>query len=173
MAQTRPSPSEIFEADAELEVRRGSDTYRGRGFWRVDQPEGKGRERYDFDIQNQHMDYDFLQRYDTGKSYEITGHPPKCNSTAVTGKFPSAWSWLAQATYKGNQTVDGKALQVWSLNVAGATSSLGVQASAVNTPVLFESKSATQTVRIIFRSWRTSKPHPSWFDVPSICTSKF
>jgi len=90
-AQVRPRPSEVFEAEALLIVKRGNDTFHGagrffflrlsksnshKGRWRVDQPDGKAREQFRFDIIHRgRMDYDFLQRYDLVSSFPPDSSP--------------------------------------------------------------------------------------------------
>jgi len=169
-AQVRPRPSEIFEAEAFLVVKRGNDTFHGAGRWRVDQPDGKAREQFRFDIRHQgRMDYDFLQRYDLGKDYEITGNPEKCNFTTVTGKMNPVWGFVQLSTFKGKINVDGRTLDIWAYTTGGVTLSLAVGTQAPNVPVTMERKTPTETVSLHFRRFHTVKPHPVWFTVPPLC----
>jgi len=169
-AQTRPSPSELFETINFVVVKRGSDTFRGAGEWRVDTPGNKARELYRFEVGRQHFNIDVLQRYDTGKVYEIVGEPPKCNVTAVSGSLPPIWGWVPLASYKGRQTVDNVVVDVWSYTAASVTVSLGVRPDNVNVPVFLTRQSASETFEIHFLTWATRRPDNSWFNVPSICT---
>jgi len=166
-AQTKPKPSEIFESEGRIYVKRGNTTYFGRGWWRNDSPGNKGRQFFEFEGAS-HIDFDFIERYDLGKVYEVTGHPPKCNSSSVTGQMQATWGWLTQATYKGRKVVDHVPVDIWSYAVGGVTLNLYVRPQDVNVPVGFERVSSTETVMVHFDFYHTQPPQPVWFTVPRI-----
>jgi len=171
--QVRPKPAEIFESEAFINVKRGNDTFDGEGKWRVDQPDGKAREQFRFDIRHKgKMDYDFLQRFDMGKEFEIAGNPERCSSKNVTGKMPAVWGWLQSATYKGKVTIRNRSFDLWSFSTGGVTLSLAVHPTNVNIPVIFERKTPSEEVAIHFINFHTAKPHPVWFTVPPLCKGK-
>eukprot|EP01087_Luapelamoeba_hula_P006048 TRINITY_DN161_c0_g1_i1.p1 TRINITY_DN161_c0_g1~~TRINITY_DN161_c0_g1_i1.p1 ORF type:complete len:197 (+),score=20.62 TRINITY_DN161_c0_g1_i1:49-639(+) len=169
---TRPNPSEVFEADGRMQVAQGrNQTVEGRGSWRVDQPEGKAREQFQFEVKHSHYDVDEVQRYDLGKTFSIVGNPGKCNTTAVTGKMQSIWDWLLHASYKGRVKVENTEVDLWEYSVAGATLALGVRPQAPDFPVVVMRQTKTLNVAIHFDFYHTEKPNPVWFTVPKVCTA--
>src|SRR5690606_17856438 len=88
--------------------------------------------------------YFFLNQ--KGKVYELTGHPVKCNSTAVTGKMTPTWGWIQQASFKGQKVIDHVTIDLWSYSIGGVTLTIAVRPHAPNVPVGFERASSTETV---------------------------
>jgi len=172
-AQVRPKPSEFFESEGFLLTKKGNVTVHGQGKWRVDQPAGMAREQFRFEIKHEgRLDYDFIQRYDLGKIYEITGNPEKCNSSMVTGKMAAVWGWVPMATYQGKVTINGRSYEEWSYTTAGVTLSLAVFPTTPNIPAVLERKTPSETTAIHFIDFQTRKPHPVWFTVPPLCKGK-
>jgi hypothetical protein len=171
--QTRPDISLFYDSFVMLEVTVKEDnaTFRGDGYWRVDQPKGLGVENYFFHNRTDHhhaRDMFRLERYDLGVVYEID-NATYCNKTKVTGSMPDEWAWLTQATYKGQKTFRGQDLDVWEFSAGYATLNLYVADNDTNTPVFLSRDAPEVFIVMAFFHFVPDHPAAAWFDVPALC----
>jgi len=171
--QTRPQISTFFDANLFLEVRikKDNSTFRGDGYWRVDQPKGLGVENFFFHNRSQHQafrDLFRLQRYDLGEVYEMEDNTT-CNATAVDGTMPNEFAWVSKATYKGQVKHHNRPLDLWELTVGYATLGLMVDDSNTNVPVILSRDTPDFVLNMEFAHYTPDHPDSKWFAVPSKC----
>jgi len=170
LAQNRPQVSEVFTGKVKIEVKERERTLFGDGVYIMNQPEGKGVERYVFPG---HPTYDhhLLQRFDLNLTFTI-GRPSNhshCKSHKVDGTMPSVWGWVAQSDYKGRKHYHGRDFDVWEFTGGFATMWIAVDPSAPNTPVWVGRNSSHKEVNLHFQEFNTNTPDPNHFKVPHNC----
>jgi hypothetical protein len=76
-----------------------------------------------------------IERYDKGTVYTISSPPGTCNKKTVTGKMPTKWGWLVNATYSGIVKVRNFPCDLWAVrdDANGKMSELYVKAAAHST----------------------------------------
>jgi len=174
-AKNNANISEVFEAHGYIDVvvyGKTNETYRGRGFWRADQPKGKAAESFEFDERGKHLNYGILARYDLGYVYRVTDNPVKCVGDKVTGMMPSVWGWLKTAKFIGKRHDHRQILDMWELKGPGLTLLVAVQEKDSSRPVFLESANAKDRGRVHFESWATEPAREEWFRVPTACTKE-
>ena len=154
-----------------IEVATSSYRAVGEGHWRVDQPDGKAVEQFEFESRHSHLNIYELQRFDLKKAYTISSHNETvCKNTTLTGAMPLVWSWLTTATYVGKKTVHHTEYDLWSATVAGVKLEVAVMDSDPSFLAFFGRKSSTEDVSVIVHKWSVNKPESQWFDVPKECS---
>eukprot|EP01087_Luapelamoeba_hula_P011650 TRINITY_DN318_c0_g1_i1.p1 TRINITY_DN318_c0_g1~~TRINITY_DN318_c0_g1_i1.p1 ORF type:complete len:189 (-),score=33.03 TRINITY_DN318_c0_g1_i1:212-778(-) len=168
-AQTRPNLPEIFEADATLNVTMGSRSISAKGYWRSDQPAGKGVEDFTFDEPHGNRTYRVIQRYDLHNIFRISSGPTKCVSHRTQGEMPPVWNFLHSAKFNTTTTFNNVKVDLWEFAGPGFRVTLGVSSSNVNVPVFLRTAHSAETTTVTFNNWQTNAPNANWFSVPSIC----
>jgi len=166
-AQQRPKIQETFEAHGYLHVTVDGKNYvSGRGNWLMDQPHGKGLHRFEF-WNNHHLNQFELSRYDLSEDFMI--REGLCDERSVKPPMPTHWQWLNQATYAGNETIDGHLFDMWTQKEATRQRTLTVARTTPNTPVYLKTENSTHVMILHFEEFHTRQADPKWFEVPSIC----
>jgi len=173
--QTRPQISPFFDSNVLLEiiVLKDNSSFRGDGFWRMDQPKGMGLEQFFFHNRSHHSafrDIMRLQRYDLGFIYEMVDDL-HCNKSAVSGSMPYEWAWLANATYEGKKQFRHMTFDEWQFTAGYATVAILVDNNNPNIPAFMRRTTNEFDFLMEFARFKPIHPDPKSFTVPSQCQS--
>jgi len=166
----RPKLSEVFEAKVRVEIRRDHVSYWGNGAYIVDQPAGKGLERYHFEGHPE-LNHHYLQRYDMHRTFVI-GSPTnasECTTHEVEGPMPAIWEWIEHANYTGQRHLHNNVYDVWEFTAGYATMWIAVSPSDVNRPAFVGRRSEQREFNLVFDEWHIYTPNPNVFAVPHGC----
>jgi len=83
--------------------------------------------------------------------------------------MPQLWGWVALATYMGNRSFHHHDYDLWEYVAGDITLALVVDKNDANRPVIYERRTPTEEVTVMFTTWSTDKPKSSYFDVPHEC----
>eukprot|EP01089_Gocevia_fonbrunei_P017438 TRINITY_DN565_c0_g1_i4.p1 TRINITY_DN565_c0_g1~~TRINITY_DN565_c0_g1_i4.p1 ORF type:complete len:189 (+),score=46.76 TRINITY_DN565_c0_g1_i4:118-684(+) len=167
----RPKFPEVFEATGTIEYFVDGQMHFGEGFWRVDQPAGKSVQFFMFMESFKPLDIYELERYDMGTYYSINStNRTDCSEHKVTPPMPSVWGWVDHANFTGSVIIHGQTYYNWEYRQGTSTLTVAVDKIDTNRPVMYRYRNAGYHSAIIVMSWSTEKPHPTWFDVPAVCS---
>jgi len=166
----RPNISETFESRGSLSVQiNGGPTIYGQAYWAVNQPNGLGLESYMFH-QFPQMDIYLLQRYDLRASFDMGGpNRTECERHQLDGRMPRVWDWVSHATYKGQENIKNKKLNIWEFRTGYGLLQLGVTEQMPDIPVWTSRNSHNRVFIVDIDQFDAAPPKDRIFDVPKQC----
>lgn len=169
----RPHFSETFEGEGYAHITNANGSHWGIGHWAIDQPNGRGIERWEFSEHERHHNVRLLQRYDLGFDYSLSYHEHHevCHKHAVKPPMPAMWSWLHEARYHGKHVIDGITYDEWTYHAGGVTLGVAVSETHADRPVYYYRGTSTHKFEVHFISYEHRQPNASWFAVPSACAN--
>eukprot|EP00005_Dracoamoeba_jomungandri_P014557 CAMPEP_0174275324 /NCGR_PEP_ID=MMETSP0439-20130205/59748_1 /TAXON_ID=0 /ORGANISM="Stereomyxa ramosa, Strain Chinc5" /LENGTH=138 /DNA_ID=CAMNT_0015367415 /DNA_START=222 /DNA_END=638 /DNA_ORIENTATION=+ len=116
-----------------------------------------------------------LFRNDLEKFYEITETmegEKECSSRNASEKLEGVWDWMRHAVYNSTRVFNHRLLVFWSAQVNGSSYLVGVAPDlhGRRVPYYYWVNNTHFVTEYNFTLFDPSPPHPSYFDVPSICT---
>eukprot|EP00047_Mylnosiga_fluctuans_P002627 m.225266 g.225266 ORF g.225266 m.225266 type:complete len:192 (-) comp11239_c0_seq1:44-619(-) len=168
----KPQISNSFAARIHIEARNQDERpLQGDGHWAVDFAKNEASEFYDIQSGSFPVHVLNLQRYDLGKTFELSSRDQRdCRVHNVTGALPAPWGFLAQATYSGQDHYRNVTVDLWEANVAGINIRLGVHTPNTNTPAFMDRHGAGFESHVYFEAFNaTANPDPRYFEIPQPC----
>jgi hypothetical protein len=168
----RPVIANTYVARTEVEVHEADHpVVFGEGAFACNFEKSKAIERYDLRPSHYHVRHElFLQRYDLQKEFFLSSEDAKdCRERATQGSMPAPWSWVANATYKGQIKHHEVVLDAWEFRAGGERLAVGVNPSNPNVPVVLERESTQSRALYHFAEFNATTPEDKYFNIPEGC----
>jgi hypothetical protein len=173
-AQQKPNIPETFSSAGAYEFHDNRGTFFGEFVNDRDQGKNEAVENATYKVGDNLEHYELLELYSLGKRYTIRDEGKgdvHCQVEDVSGSLPKFWSWLADATFKGNVTYHEVLYDQWMNNVGGVEFLVLVPQDDPNVPKFLRRRSGPTITGFEFRMFSATEPAQSDFSVPKECTT--
>ena len=145
---TKCTPGPTFEASGEIHVEEGSTRARGAFRWAHDMAVKKAAEEFRFpDPGHRRFEAWALEDYAMHTRYEENNTDRKCEKEPLQGDIPMIWSWLADATYRGERHIRNRTVEIWGGKAGNVDLEMGCATTDISRPVgLFVNTTTRRTL---------------------------